>query len=384
MNLKLLIKRLFTKIFWILPINNRLIFFSSYEGKQFSCNPKSVYEAIIEGYSKYRFVWEYNNELLPKELDNNHTVIVKHNSLSYFIKIATSKYLITNSGISSGISLRKKQICVNTWHGGGAYKKVGAVIQENVNGTSYNEMRIIAEQTNAFISSSKEFTEVMIPSTLIPREKFLDIGMPRNDIFFNSSKYKQKQMEVKRFFNLNDNDKIVLFAPTYRGNSGNTVFSVDIPDVTTVLLGLHDRFGGDWKFLYRAHYYKTVQEKYTGIINAGSYPDMQDLLCAADVLITDYSSSIWDFSLSYKPCFLFVPDLNDYLQERGGFYTDISTWPGIIVENNNIFYNSIINFDESNYRQKIDNHHRSLGSYDNGHATEKLIEYLKIGTSDAR
>lgn len=373
----LLCKRLFTKLFWLIPLKNNKIFFSSYEGKQYSCNPKAIYEQLKNEEKSYYYIWEYNSSSVPDELKQN-VIIVKHNSLSYFYHLLTAKYIITNSGISAAISLRKEQVCVNTWHGGGAYKKVGAVVDEKVNGTACKELAIIAKQTSYFLSSSQEFTKVMEKSTFIPRNKFLNIGMPRNDIFFAPSKMENLRKKVRDYCNLSDEKKVVLFAPTYRGKSGNMHYSTLIPDIDNLTRALKSKFGGEWVVLYRSHYYKTTVENNPSIIDVSEYQDMQELLCLADVLITDYSSCIWDYSLIFRPCFLFVPDLEEYENERGGFYTQISTWPGIVCKNDEELAKKIFYYNRVEYIQKVKIHHSSLVSYDKGTATEQLLRALSL------
>ena len=271
----LLCKRLFTKLFWLIPLKNNKIFFSSYEGKQYSCNPKAIYEQLKNEEKSYYYIWEYNSSSVPDELKQN-VIIVKHNSLSYFYHLLTAKYIITNSGISAAISLRKEQVCVNTWHGGGAYKKVGAVVDEKINGTACKELAIIAKQTSYFLSSSQEFTKVMEKSTFIPRNKFLNIGMPRNDIFFAPSKMENLRKKVRDYCNLSDEKRVVLFAPTYRGKSGNMHYSTLIPDIDNLTKALKSKFGGEWVVLYRSHYYKTTVENNPSIIDVSEYQDMQE------------------------------------------------------------------------------------------------------------
>jgi len=96
---------------------------------------------------------------------------------------------------------------------------------------------------------------------------------------------------------------------------------------------------------------------------------MQELLCAADVLITDYSSSIWDFSFTGKPCFLYAPDLAQYDKERG-FYTSIETWPAILAEDNDTLIKNILDFNERDFTERVRKHHDDLGSYETGQATQ--------------
>ena len=112
------------------------------------------------------------------------------------------------------------------------------------------------------------------------------------------------------------------------------------------------------------------------MINVSGYADMQELICAADVLITDYSSSVWDFSLTGKPCFIYANDLSAYKEERN-FYTPIEEWPFALAETNEELHENILNFDPEVYKHKVEEHHKELGSYETGHACEALYELLE-------
>lgn len=102
---------------------------------------------------------------------------------------------------------------------------------------------------------------------------------------------------------------------------------------------------------------------------------MQELLCAADILITDYSSSIWDFSFTYRPCFLYAPDLAKY-EAESGFFVPIEDWPFPLAETNEELIENIKNFDSKKYIEDVKKHHRDLGSYETGHATERFCKLL--------
>jgi CDP-glycerol glycerophosphotransferase len=96
----------------------------------------------------------------------------------------------------------------------------------------------------------------------------------------------------------------------------------------------------------------------------------------ADVLITDYSSSQWDFALTGKPGFLFTPDLDYYQHEDRGFYTPIDDWPFPYAKTNEELSNLIICFDEDKHRAKVQRHLDLLESCEDGHATEKICDII--------
>jgi CDP-glycerol glycerophosphotransferase len=109
--------------------------------------------------------------------------------------------------------------------------------------------------------------------------------------------------------------------------------------------------------------------------NVTAYPDMQELLYITDVLITDYSSSMWDFSLTYKPGFLFTPDIQEYKNERD-FYIPVSEWPFPFALTNEQLCKNILKFNKDENLFKIKQHHIKLGSYENGNATKRVLELL--------
>ena len=111
------------------------------------------------------------------------------------------------------------------------------------------------------------------------------------------------------------------------------------------------------------------------IVDVSDYPDMQELLCAADILITDYSSSMWDYSFTYKPCFIYANDLDQYKIERD-FHTPVNEWPFTIAISNEELAENILEFDQDKYIEKIKKHHHDLGSFEDGHATEKVAKLI--------
>ena len=141
------------------------------------------------------------------------------------------------------------------------------------------------------------------------------------------------------------------------------------------LIRMLEQRGEKWVFLYRAHRYQEEGMKLhvTGqkIKNASEYPDMQELLAAADMMITDYSSNIWDYSFLYRPCFLYTPDLDEYL-EKTGFYVDIHQWPFRMAKSQEELWHLIENYDPENNRRRIEEHHRMMGCMETGEACEYI------------
>ena len=100
------------------------------------------------------------------------------------------------------------------------------------------------------------------------------------------------------------------------------------------------------------------------------------MLAAADLLITEYSSSIWDFAILGRPCILYIPDFEEYMGDRGT-YTPIEEWPGSIARNENGLENAIRDVSEEKCRQMADQHLKLFGSYENGNASERLYKKIR-------
>lgn len=279
---------------------------------------------------------------------------------------------------------------IDTWHGGGAYKRVGISVpkQDSLSGTTKNIINgtdasdnakwemykafYNAKDTSLFLSSSKMFTEVMYDSQMLPRDAYYEIGMPRNDIFFTD--YEMVRMKARQGLGIAGNKKVMLFAPTYRGNVKHQQNNLAL-DIQLCLNAAKERWGGEWVFVYRMHIFSNSLDRekiLSSAIDASGYDEMQELLCMADVFITDYSSSQWDFALTKKPAFLFTPDLDYYLNKDRGFYTSMDDWAFPYAKSNEELADLIKNFDKEKHLRKVQRHLELLGSCEDGHATEKI------------
>lgn len=351
----------------LFPIEQNRILFSAYEGREFSCNPRAMYEYLKTLNEKLEFVWCIND--FSKIEDN--VVKVKRRSLKYLFYAVTSKYIFKNWGFDSSLK-RKGSVWINTWHGGGAFKRINWKM--NMNAVFEKSKHKSAEVTDIYVSSSKKFTEIQSKDDFVSEDKFVPTGMPRNDVLFNFEKVKMMSERVRKFFNLKEDDFIALYAPTYRGLEDTKEYDLNF-DFVSADNRLRELSGKDVKFLFRAHrsmlHQNAVNKDF--IIDATNYPDMQELLCAADFLITDYSSSMWDYSLLKKPAALFTPDLKKYQSERG-FYTPVETWPYRFYETNEDFVKNLTLQTDAG---KIESYQKLLGSYETGSACENLWKLCK-------
>lgn len=365
-------------IFWILPVKRKRIYFESFAGKQISCNPLYIYNYLKSNYKDFEYIWCYNGKS-PQKYVEERIKFVRYHSFKWIMAYTTSSVLISNHGVPDFIPLRKKQVFINTWHGGGAYKRIA--LQDNQEKKDVF-FRKLYEKTSKhiylfkLISSSKAFTQCMADSLLVNKSDFFEVGMPRNDIFFDKNAVIKEKEKLYRLFGLNKDIFFVLYAPTYRGCSNDPGFNVEEKiDLEMVSQAIWARFKKKPVFAFRMHYHVKTSFPELHILNVTEYPNMQELLCAADMLITDYSSSMWDYSFTGNPCILFAPDIEKYQKERG-FYTDPYSWGFPIAKTNKELYEVIEKFDIDDFQKKMEMHHKNLGSCEHGDATGCICKFI--------
>ncbi len=374
--LKIDVTRFLMRIFWVLPLKKNCVFFSAYEGKQYSCNPRAVFEKMAADpyFRDFEFIWELQEDKRGL-IQDPRVKFVSHNSRDYFRAVLTSQYLITNSAVSGRVPVRKKQININTWHGGGAYKRVGFA-NNGGNAIEQRNLQLASAQTTHFLSSSDAFTRVMSESVILPPERFIPTGMPRNDVFFDSDSCDKLRRQVMERYQLDKDSYWILYAPTYRGAAGQDAFAFDLTPLYRLRSAVEKKTGKKAVLMIRMHYFSAGHQQEENAVGVSDYPDMQELLASVDMLVTDYSSSMWDFGLSGKPCLLYTPDLADYDLERG-FYTPPAVWPGILCETEAALLEAVEDFDPAAYQARLAEYYRTMGSYDRGIATAQVLRIIQ-------
>lgn len=373
--LKYLLERLIQnalKLFWVIPIRRQQILFSAFSGRQYSDSPKRISDELLQSHPEYQQIWAFVEPRKYAYLKGKNIRVVKFKSLAYLYYATTSHVFVDNVEFWSILTFRQRQMVLQTWHGGGCYKQVGSD-RMDIGHMEHRHVIDKMRKNTLFISSCKEFTKRVIRGAFDYKGAVLEIGLPRNDELIHKTGVDLQLL--RKHLNIPADHKIVLYAPTFRNSLRTDLYNIDI---SRLRRALHLRFDGEWTVLLRLHYYMpNRQMSATGhIIDVTSYPDMQHLLQLTDVLITDYSSSLWDFSLMYKPAFVYASDLADYCTERN-FYTPIGQWPFPVATDNDSLEKAIYEFCEEKYRISVRNHHKQLGSTETGEATHIVCQYIE-------
>ena len=359
------------QLFRLLPLKPRVNFIV-FSGRQYSDSPRRISELLWKMHPEIEQVWAFNEPEKFAFLEEKGIKVVKYKSFEYLYYVMTSKVYVDNAEFWSALKFRPGQMVLETWHGGGAYKRVGGH-RIDVNEREQQHAVEKMNKITLFLSSSKAFTNYVIRDAYRYRGEVLECGLPRNDDLLHPDP--AVAARVRKTLDIPENAKILIYAPTFRNSHTLDLYDVDFQALKQ---SLEQRFGGEWIILLWMHYYladKAMASNAPFLRNATDYPDMQELLLASDVLLTDYSSCMWDFSLMHKPCFLYARDIDEYRGERD-FYTPIDSWPFPLASDNGGRARVIADFDESAYRAGVDRHQAELGSTESGTAAKQCVERI--------
>jgi len=353
-----------------LPLQKNKIVFSSYDGMGYRCNCKYIAERLLRDKVQAELVWLVSD----KDISDLPETITKAviGSPQFYKEVLTAKVYITNTVHFLYEHKREGQFFVNTWHGYGPFKLAEGDV--NKDEASRERYRKSNEASDLFITASSFYTHIY-RSSFFYQGEVLECGAPRNDVFFNEHACGRRIREIYRI----PQDKgIVLYAPTYRSMTGDDFERYNL-DWENILGSFRERFGKEFVVVYKLHHYmhRLVSEKgmYKNAVEATFYPDIQDLLAAADIVVTDYSSLMWDFSLQRRPVFLYQNDRDEYTNDRG-FYAPVSEWPYPKAHSQDELAEQILDFDEDKYITELNAFFEKYGSCDDGHASERVVERL--------
>lgn len=365
-----------------IPVQNNKILFINFQGS-YSCNQKAIAEEIIRQKLPYELVFVVLSENLKKpevmrEFPRQVKLVIR-GTYNFYEEAASSKIWVDNSiNMEYTNALKKEdQVVIQTWHGSLGLKKM---TKDSVMDKKWVKKAIkYGQKTEYCISNSKFETEMVYKNNYWENSQILEYGHPRNDILFHkdSEEYNNVIKKVKEYFNIDIDKKICLYAPTFREDKTLDYYNIDYKKLKE---SLKKRFGGDWVILERLHFklrkINSIVDYEDEVINASNYVDMQDLIVASDIGITDYSSWICDFVLTGKPGFLYAEDIKNYESERGLFYP-LSQTPFPVAENNDKLNDNILNFDMKEYERKKEEFLKLRGCIEDGNASKRVVEKIK-------
>ena len=356
-------------------INEKKIVFVSYYGAGYGDNPKAIADYIIENNLNFELVWlldtNKNDGLdMPKEVKK-----VKYGSIRSLYELSTAKVWVDNCRKQYFPKKKKGQIYIQTWHGSLALKKIEADAPSLP--IQYVNMAKNDSSVIDVILSGCEFKTNVYKNSFWYSGEVLNIGTPRADVFFNEEKILQNKKKVLDFYNLEDDVKILMYAPTFRQSHNLDIYKLDYSKLESILV---HKFGGKWKIIVRlhpniAHLADELQLPNT-VLNVTSYKDMQELLCASDIVVTDYSGLMFDFYIMNRPLFLFCTDLEEYTSKDRELYFDFKELPFDLAKSNGELCDRIKEFDYQKYLSDVNLFKKNIGFCEAGYSCIEIIKYI--------
>lgn len=352
------------------PVKKNKIVFMTFD-RDYTCNPKYIAEEILRQNLDMDLVWITARETVDSTHFPQKIRLVNYGSAEMFEEMATAKVWIDNAltGVWHNMPKKKNQIYLNTWHGSLGIKKLS--------GNSH-WLRTAARCNKAtdYCITNSTFEENVFRTTFWADTPVLRLGHARNDILINPDQTAAARKKVLEYYGLSEDTKIAMYAPTFRDNGNTQVYNISFQ---TLKQSLAKKFGGNWVIFERAHFKNRasqVPHMEKDVINVSSYPDMQELMAAADAGVTDYSSWAYDYILTGKPVFIYAPDLSAYAGGRG-FYYPIETTPFAIAETNEQLAQCIEQFDADQYEKDVKAFLTDKGCYEKGNAAAEIVSFLK-------
>ena len=296
-------------------------------------------------------------------------------------ELATAKYVFVDDAslILSSIPLRKETVAINLWHACGAFKKFGRSTAELKFGSSAATLDKYPNYGNlTHVSvSSPEVIWAYEEAMHLPKGIVKATGVSRTDQFYDKEFVESRKQKLYEIMPEAKGKKVILYAPTFRGHVA-TASSPDRIDFERFCREL----GNEYVIVCKHHPFvknpPIIPEELQHFArDLTKYLSIEDLLCCADICISDYSSLVFEYSLFEKPMIFYAYDYDNYCDWRGFYYDYSEFTPGPVVQTEDELLNSIKNIDTQFDKQKvIDFKEKFMGSCD-GHATERIIALMK-------
>lgn len=344
--------------------DRNLILFSSFGGRKYNDSPRVLFETMRYDprFSGYRFVWAFEN---PEAFPIQGAESIRIDSWNYFKTALKARVWITSVNIERGLHFKKKNtIYINTWHGAGT-KKIGNACAGR---KDYDFSKV-----DLMLVQSEFEKEIFLRDFNCNPEAIRMIGFPRNDALFSMDEIANQ--ETRKQLQLPEGKKVILYAPTWR-DSTNGGISYDFnPPIN--LSRWKERLSENYVMLFRMHTFTThVKMAFDDFArDVSDYEDLNRLLAVSDVVITDYSTIVYDCAVAHKPFICFGFDYDTYKDERG-FYFDLNTeYPGGVIQNEDEVIQRVIDVSNGKDNVKFEDFRKKYIKA-GGQATRLVIEEL--------
>ncbi len=286
---------------------------------------------------------------------------------SMLATLARAQYVIVDesSNVLAALPIRKETKMIQVWHGCGAFKRFGHGIEGGLQEAYYNAYDLVTV-------SSPEVVDIYASSMNQEESVVKPLGVSRTDVFFSKAYIENSMQAIRKKYSIISDKKIVLYAPTFRGNVQNA----QAPRMLDIGK-MYDSLSDSHVILYKGHpsirTTLTIEDQYKNFFVDASKDEIEMLMCAADCCITDYSSLVFEYALLERPMFFYAYDYKEYVDDRGFYYDYESFVPGPICYDEEDLLNYMKTEVDLNI---IDVFKERFMSACDGQATNRIIKWM--------
>ncbi|NYE19952.1 CDP-glycerol glycerophosphotransferase family protein [Microbacterium immunditiarum] len=337
------------------------VFFESFYGRNASCNPLAIDRELTKRAPNVTRYWSVVD--LSVQVPDGAIPVVE-GSPEWWRARGAARLLVVNDWLRRRFARRKGQVVLQTWHGtplkrlalhrpGFDPRRAAAVIRES-------------RRWDVLLAQNPYAERILRKAYAFLRRPVWVEGYPRNDVLVNGD-----GTATRRALGIGDDERVLLYAPTWRDDRAEIVDFVDPAELAAAT---------DSVVLVRGHS-RTLQPGRDAegprVIDVTRFPDTSQLLLVADALITDYSSVMFDYSVTGKPMFFLVPDLERYRGELRGFYFDlVERAPGPVVRTQDELVAALLDVDPSLFADAYARWRATFNARDDGHAAERVVNRI--------
>ena len=364
----------------------KCVLFCSYHGKNCTCSPRAIYDYMVSApaYQDYRFLWAVKEpEQFSALAAAPRTRVIPFGGKAFEAAMAGAGYWVFNSTLPEHIAPKKGQTYLQCWHGT-PLKRLGYDIREEGNAMNslaeiHRKYRLEGEKVDWFLSPSPFASACFRSAWQLERwgkgDAVLEAGYPRNDRLINATEEERQALRAK--LGIPEGKRAILYTPTFRDDQHVSGRGYDYRPA--IDFGrLREQLGDGYVVLFRAHYLVASAfdfSAYPGfVLDVSGVEEINDLYLASDLMVTDYSSTMFDYANLRRPILFYMYDLEQYRDHLRGFYFDLSELPGSILTREEQLAPAILETEQFVWTPEWEAFRRRFAPLDDGQAARRVTE----------
>ncbi|MGW1891513.1 bifunctional glycosyltransferase family 2 protein/CDP-glycerol:glycerophosphate glycerophosphotransferase [Streptomyces sp. NPDC002004] len=363
------------------PLDPDLAVFSAYWDRGVTCSPAAVAAALGELAPHIRPVWIVRRSDAP--LAPPGTTVVSPGDRRYWQVLARATYFVNNVNFPDALVKRPGQIHVQTHHGT-PLKRMGVdqlAFPATSRGVDYDALMERCSRWDYSLSANRHSTETWeraYPTGFTS----LDFGCPRNDVYYRATAEDIRRIRAR--LGIGDGTTALLYAPTHRDYESGWTPRLDLER-------LADTLGPGFRLLVRGHYFydrgpSPLQALHSRgrIVDVSGYDSVEELSLAADALITDYSSVMFDYANLNRPVLVLADDWETYAVTRGVYFDITEEAPGVVARSQDELTDALLSgaYRGAEARERLARFRDRFCEFDDGHAAERVVRRVFLGERD--